>query len=387
MQKKTYPLWSGILGYTIFFVTYINYSIILVQFTTLSAVVGSAACALIIAFDEEENRKVNVIDLIFIIFFAVVSYLIRAKAGYVILVWCLAAAGIKLFHVLQPQRNKLIKKFTAIFFCIGVLLFISVTVHNNFYSEEDWREYREYSSERGQYKDYPHISYEEDTDLYEEVGWSETLYDLVSEWFFMDRTITKETFETLNAAYSDTSGIYDKACNSFEIVKSFILEDKTALLNSIGIICICLLSILETIKTKQFQHVLGIAGALFLLAAFWLYLGKEGRINFRVFQLCIIPGAVIMFMNLLLLFDNKWAVKPRVVFLYLAGVVFAGQSFLNLYEKVYDPDRLYSINQKKLLENYFAENEKNIYVYDSSIQWMCAPELYYENKIPNNYFF
>lgn len=48
------------------------------------------------------------------------------------------------------------------------------------------------------FKDYPHVSYDEDPELYESVGWNRELYDLLnSDWYFLDERLTEEALTVI----------------------------------------------------------------------------------------------------------------------------------------------------------------------------------------------
>ena len=72
-------------------------------------------------------------------------------------------------------------------------------LHEQYYSQNGWKEYSSYTTQRSEYMDYAHLSYEEGEEIYTECGWSEALYNVVEGWFFMDPRVNQETFAEINA--------------------------------------------------------------------------------------------------------------------------------------------------------------------------------------------
>jgi len=76
-------------------------------------------------------------------------------------------------------------------------------VHNHHYdNEEGWQTFRKHNALRGEITDYNHIPFNENTaSLYEEVGWTESAFQLYQSWFLADLHIHSiEKLEQLNSA-------------------------------------------------------------------------------------------------------------------------------------------------------------------------------------------
>lgn len=391
MHYKDWPLWYGIAFYTVFYYIFILYSIILMQFTTLSAMLGMAACALILSAFLNEGKKAQKADFILIVAVSFLSYIIRAKAGYVVFLWCFTAVLIKLY-VMKTECGREIKKtaikYVSVLAVIAILSISALLIHNHYFSNENWKEYREYSAQRGRYKDYPHLAYEEAEGLYEELGWSQELYNLVEEWFFMDKSVNKETFQILNDSYVNDASIYQRIKNTFYNLKDFMANNQFACISIVGAIIMGVFITILSIKKRKFGYLMILSSCYMIMGGLLFYLSFSGRLPFRVFQLCILPGVSVILFEMLLACEQILDFRKKGFIAALVGAVLLGvMNFKNVYVVACSPQRIESIENKEILEKYFSEHPENLYIYDNSFSWLCNPFMKAQTQIPNNYFF
>lgn len=391
---KKIALWKCFFLYITFYCIAVNYCIALLQFTTLSAIVGTAACAVISALFYGESNGVRMVDAVFTVLFIVLSYLIRAKAGYVAAVWCVTAMSVKFIRINRALFKKRAIYFLSVFISGVILSGGALIVHNHFYSETNWSEYRDFSSQRGQYKDYPHLTYEEAPEVYQAVGWSEELYNLVIRWFFMSPNINTQSFESLNREY-------EKA-NTESINKTEIITDVKTILDFIQNNCtafscmgLCVLLnmiyLVQCLRLKNFLELIYLVAGDGIMCGMLLYLQLEGRMPQRTFLLCLIPWLCILLMNILRMHSPIKSKSINIMMnLACTSLIFmlVSTNMDSLYKIVYSEMRLDSLENKKNLERYFLKHPDNLYVYDSSLRWYSDPLMVHRpEEVPNNYFF
>lgn len=92
-------------------------------------------------------------------------------------------------------------------FYAGVMVlalgFLLHGVHNHHYDNEPgWQDFRSHNALRGEITDYNHIPFNEKTaSLYEEIGWTESAFQLYQSWFLADEQVhSLEKLEELNAS-------------------------------------------------------------------------------------------------------------------------------------------------------------------------------------------
>lgn len=381
-------MWVGVIGFLLWWIVYIHYSVVFLQFTTLSAIAGAASVALITASFIGESKRTRVLDLSLAAAMLFLSYIIRAKAGYVTVCWCLIAVMVKLYTSENRTRQMLIG-LGGMYAASMVMIFSALAVHHNYYSESEWEEFRSYSAQRGRYMDYPHLDYDSSEKVYEQAGWSRELYDIAQNWFFMDRNISEESFRMINDAYIDHSQMAVRLRNAFAYWKSQLIND-VKIQSELGFLFVVGISLSFLYAgRKKYSKVLWVMGGFIVLAGTLLYLAIEGRVLFRVFQLCVIPPSCLFVLQFLIFTNERIFYRFRKS----VGVVLAALLFLTMqnlgavYEMAHNDVWETNIENKEALEHYFLNNSSSLYIYDGTISWMCDPLTVFHEQKPMNYFF
>lgn len=380
-------IWVGVIGFLLWWLVYINYAVVFLQFTTLSTIAGTASVALVTASFAGESKRTRVLDLSLAAVMLFLSYIIRAKAGYVTVCWCLIAAAVKLYTTEKRTKQMLIG-LGGIYIVSAVMIFSALAIHNNYYSGAEWAEFRSYSAQRGRYMDYPHLDYDSSEKVYEQAGWSRELYEVVQKWFFMDRSISEESFRMINDAYIDHSQNSVKLRNAFTYWKSLLIND-VKIQSELGFLFIVGISLSIICRKEKYSKILWIMGSFIVLAGTLLYLTFEGRVIFRVFQLCVIPPSCFFVLQFLLSCNEHIFSGFRKS----AGVVLAVllllmvQNLGAIYEQASNGVWETSIENKETLEHYFLNNSNSLYIYDNTISWLCDPLTVFHEQKPTNYFF
>lgn len=176
--------------YVLFFSVFCYYAVIF-QFTTIAAMCGMGAILIMIIPDIESRYNYNYVLFVILLVF---SDTIRPKIGYMT-----TTAIVFVIFLFCFLYKFFLKKYLA----ISIIIQVAVYSINAIYEKiNGWKYFRRYHSARAAWKDYTHATYAENPSPYDSVGWSEKLLKLANKWFFMDRRITAENFEWLNADIS-----------------------------------------------------------------------------------------------------------------------------------------------------------------------------------------
>lgn len=160
------------------------------------------------------------------------------------------------------------------------------------YSSPEWVEFQQINSVRGKYMDYDHDTYQNNPDLYESVGWDESLYQLVQKWYFMDDRVGYESFKTLakNSQVekrASISAVVTVGSNASDAAKSLSLALAVALFS--------LVLLVKRDHPSVITMLLLFAASLTLL----MYLITAGRVPLRAVLCVSLPSiGVLLIMTL-----------------------------------------------------------------------------------------
>ncbi len=166
---------SLIIG-TSFFLMFLIYPTILMQFTTTAAFAGTASVILILGKKFDKDSKLELIfDSVLSIIFLLLCFMHRKNTGYVILCFY---GGTVLFQYLKilflcvqkEYIKKAILKLSIQVFVSLAALFCVISINAVKRNTDGWNYFYNYDNARFKMTDYPHDSYEENPELYESLG-------------------------------------------------------------------------------------------------------------------------------------------------------------------------------------------------------------------------
>lgn len=373
----------------LFMVVYMGaaiYSTAFLQFTTTALWAGIAACSMGMCLFEKNSRKSEIVILISLM---MISFCIRKLVGIVALFFL----GIVFCVNSMKHRDKgTIKKYIFVLVIVVLTMVLERGINSIYENKEGWTEWREYNQERVKYKDYTAVSYEENPEVYEKVGWDKNLYDLVDSWFFLDSHVNKESFQVLN----EYKRLFEKEKNGeaklYEAVYNItnMLRDSPIafiMFCQMGIVAIAiwLKSIVCRDKILAFQVLLIVFCSVLMV----VYLGVKERVPLRVFQVCVLPATVLLGIIFVKEQENNklknWGGTEFVIILVLliciSGVArYTYKQSLNI---IYNE----GIEIRMDMENYAVKHPENLYIYDYSLSFIGDPFAVYPSGKPVNYMF
>lgn len=293
-QKYQFPFWITVGVICFIDAGFFLYPVANISFTIVPAVLGSGIMAVLFHLEDissEKKRKVFVIC-------AVIAYIAllfhRKQTGLVILCYLLMAFLYYYFKEGFQWKRSICKFFlTAGVFAIITLFFTNVS--SMILNQENGEEFAAFNSARSQYMDFPHASYEENPEIYSDVGWDSDTYDLVGSWFFLDEDINTETFTYLSEqseeAPEQKTELVKEIFSSSACRPIFLLWGASVLFVLYGLI------MHFDIRTGVFM-IFNMIGSAILL----LYQIFEGRILYRTVIIVLLPAVLF---NVLLGIKNS----------------------------------------------------------------------------------
>ncbi|MEA5049742.1 MAG: hypothetical protein VB034_14205 [Eubacteriales bacterium] len=360
-------------------------NLVYLQYSIVAAIAGSAACILFL--DGETGRGHGYQ----IILFVLLSFLIRQESGIVMLCMLLGTLAMRHMKKREPIAKKALPRkqglselliiSLAVLFCFGAGL-----VQKSVETSPNVRNYTEFNALRTRYMDYgDHPTYQE-SDVYQRIGWSENLYDMTRNWFFMDERVSAET---LSAILSE--GKAPAVSEKLASVPSSFLETlkETNMVRDLFLLFIWLTAatVLCRLLNREYLSALRdcLPAACFFIAS--LYLCYQGRYPQHAFYVCILPACTLLFYDWTEL-EKGGRLMQGVMVLALAGMFFLAY---NSAEHVVLSSRSGFYQNKEILSDevdaYAAAHPKDIIITDYSIQGSGKPWKRETDDHPLNRFF
>lgn len=375
-KDKKISLKVAILVIAVVDVSFMVYSIANVSFTTVPAVLGTGLVALLFASDNVENKR----TLKWIGCIVVIGYVLllihRSASAYALICYILLGVLWNFTGRYKVDRKLVLRFGTVCMFF--VLLTGCVTGLNKIADEKiNGTEFIQYNAARARYMDYGHDSYAENPELYEEAGWSEELYRLVGNWYFMDEAVTAENFNYLS--------------ENSKVKSSITASSKTVLMTALkntgcqAIICLWIVSIFFVILSvticfnvrKLYFICMNNLGSILLL----LYQLLKGRMLYRSLFVVLLPAVVI---NCILIMNHyQMKKKEEQIFkvLLFLGLLCCSSLILDY---TFDPVRnAYKENvmeKSRKTEQYVLAHPDNTYLYAPFVYNNISPWSVYTGK-------
>ena len=171
------------------------------QFTTIAALCGAAALALLVTAEPTDSKGERRLYGIGWIILMLLALNVRYKVGLVTMAVTLCAIGVRV--LLQKKLSW--RRALGLILTLGVLYGVSVGT-TALYKTEDWQSYQQFNIVRSRFMDYPGAPYQDLEDVYTALGWDEPLYNMVRSWYFLDERVTESAFDTIAQANLDWFG-------------------------------------------------------------------------------------------------------------------------------------------------------------------------------------
>ncbi len=354
------------------------YAIANITFTIVPAILGAGMAALLFSRAEEESVRFEK----WVFAGSLVGYILlfctRRQSGLVLL--CFILLAFLYYYVSRDQdwKRKLLR--IVLTFAVFILTSVALTQVNravqNAYQPEG---FNSFNSARSAYLDYPHDSFEENPELYEEAGWDYDIYLLANSWCFLPEEVNTETFSYLSENSSDYT-----SSDMLGLMKE-VYRDKL----SRSVLMLYLASILIALyvwiacrsKKNLLFWLISNIGAIALI----FYQFMIGRAPYRSLYVVLLPAVVI---NLLLSFNRemrKKSVRIGYGLLVLAmGVICVVPMMRTTFDREHRETVAAEKEKETRMREYRAEHPDNVYIRQISTEPNIDP-LYNGPDAPNSY--
>ncbi len=377
------------------------------QFTTTSGTAVGAAAVLFLATTHEVGWLSRFFSGLVCTFLILVGYGMRPTMGKGMLVYFLPAALFKLItaflssekgHVFGGGLKKMIAP-VCFALVIASVIYGMNAVNAKYQTEDELDSYIEYTSYRVKYMDYPTLSYQDDPEFYQSIGWTYELYSATRSWYFLDSRYNTESLKAITDRYngSDKYTVDRTPENIVEKVKTVVFDDLQGFtLTAFNVLLTVFMffglihRIISpwTVEGKQRARMwfalllaLGTTAGSALLC---LYLGYQGRFLNRVYYPFAITNAAMLAVFLAELpdFIQSWSHKKKSLTVFSAATRIIRTCAVIVIillvaavpmKKVIVADGTTAVSRKAQADRlgavteYVAEHRENIYVYSSSL--------------------
>lgn len=391
--KRDYPLLYALLFCCCVTLVFFVYPMVLLQFTTTSTLLGTAALLLMLNLNQP---RISDRDFVGSVILLVLSYMVRKNSGQILLCfWILTLIYLyvkEVYIIKLPVKNLIVNYFKNI---LLLSFSFALVFLGNFAlrSSKEWENYFEFDTARFHVQDYPHDTKSDNPELYESLGWTDGLCNLVGyetwSYFMMDERITTDSFnEIAKTATNHRIDIFNNIKSSLrELWESNVLV-KITFVSFISAAIYLLGSFFKNFRTdKEKIFDLLYAGLIFFaFAAGVVYLCIVQRVPMRAFQTLCFPASVsILFQIINVSYYHKLSKFKRRFLIFFMSFIICFSVVKVIPPIKNDAEYRYNISQNMVyVEKYVMEHPDNFYVYDTSLTFRYLPFINYNSSVPDN---
>lgn len=222
ITKKNKNIITTIL-YTCFASIFYIALLLLIQYTSVAALL--IGTALFIIIDQLENKKHSKMWLIISIILFSIGIMTRMQSLLIIVPFYTLYAIVYLirYRKKQIEFSKFIYliKIYLLFICVTVVIYISNYLIYNY--NQTYREYNEYNKLRTVLHDLSYTKYEENKQIFDEIGWSKNDHDLFYTFNFGDENVySKENLQKIIDYKIEKNEYYNLNLNLKSIISELI---------------------------------------------------------------------------------------------------------------------------------------------------------------------
>ena len=377
--RKKFRFFSAVLCHAVLYLSLALISTILMHFEITAAMAGTAGVVLLLGIDfQKDSGRTRLLDFSFSVLSIAACFTIQFNAFYSACCYLLVALVVA---VLNALKNKTLKRTALQLACYLLCLAVAVAavkVSDSMEKDsEEWQEYLAYNKYRVSFWDYPHTTYEEDPELFEEMGWTQEFYNLTQSMYFMDERFDKENLERFTQRFSwfDFEEP-DKMLSTMVSTLGGLFRTERLVIVQTGFAVFLLVALLIIAASNKkwreyYPQMIGMLCCLGGTVLLTLYLASRGRLPLRAWLAVSIPCIAVTALLLVMTVEKPHGrgMRPKILracvstftlLVWLAGMLWA-------YQEITGEDWLWRMQRNgttMLMEDYAAQHPENIYVYD-----------------------
>lgn len=370
---------------------YLYTCVVMMQFTTTSAILGSAGVLIALNTQYSEDKKKYRKSILLSCLFLTLSYLFRKNIfPYYAALWLGA-----LFYGIWRENFNDYKLVLPVIFQTALLLIAMIggayMSNSIIRGSQEWDNYREFDVARYKMQDYPHDSSSENPELYESLGWTEGLNGLIGEetwsYFMMDPRVDVKAFSAISSTSEKNNNLWRSIKeNVISLWNSGIIPK----LSFLYIIFTAFLSILIFCKEWRSgieKNCIVILCFDFLFCMGFIYLAFIQRVPLRALQAINLPivmcntiVTISLYRQIKAFFNSTfWTVTI------ILAVLVSVCDYKCIVEVGYQANERYEKSQNYLIaEEYAINHPEDFFVYDTSLTFRYLPFVSYDQKRPTN---
>ncbi len=362
LKKHKTPL--SILIYTIFASIFYTALLLLIQYTSVAALLILTAFFITIDNIENKSKKWTILSTVLY----VIGIMTRMQSLLIIAPFM----GVYLLYFLVKYKFKkqtidLIKQY-AIFILVTIIIYISNIIA---YSSDVYKEYMEYNDIRAQLHDLSYTQYSTNKEIFDKIGWSKNDHYLFYTFNTGDENVyNKQNLQEIINYKKQQGNYYNLNLELDKIATNF--KDNLVNTNTIITIMFFSITIISILNSKNRN--LNILIALTTMAVNILFIVLN-RSMLRVVIPEYILGTALIIYNLNLEETQKYSLKIIAVATILISII-----GVNISETKYNYgyNINYYSNYKQLIE-YTNSHKENVYLYTvPSLQYRYLAYSVYE---------
>ncbi len=246
-------------------------------------------------------------------------------------------------------------------------------------------QFQSFNHARVRYMDYPHDTYDENPELYASVDWDRTLYELVTNWCFLDERVNAESLGYLSE-HSTKEPVAAEPQSLRASIDGILDSPKQA---KVCLACWALAVLLSIAASAWRKDVVGAVAALLNLGAsgaLLAYQFAQGRILYRSLYVVLLPACVLGMLVALGQGTSRRRL-PAVAMPVALIVVLLPLSFLSM-RGTFDRDETQAMRDSSQVEaaiaNYAIEHKPTLFIRHMGVSNCTDPGALYPYDKPYN---
>lgn len=347
----------ALLIYAIFASIFYTTLLMLIQYTSVSALLISTAFFLLVDLLEKEENKSKIYKIIIFCLFTI-GIMMRMQSLLIILPFMGVYYLIYLIEFVKKDKTKenifRITKYYIGYVLITIVVFISYNLYYNM--NPLYKEYMKFNDMRTYLHDIAYVDYEENKEIFDEIGWSANDYYLFYTFDFGDEDkYSKENLKKIYDYKIQKDGKYNFDKKISEIEADF--ESDICDVNTYIFILFITIFIINLWNKSDMKRSILIFIATISMHLLFIIINRN---MLRVIIPEYILGTALMIYNLEI--PNKQYLKfdiEKLAIIFITLVIFVTVSGTK-YQYGYELDDY--LNYQDLIE-YTNENRQNVYLY------------------------
>ena len=297
MEAGKRPLLSFGVNLTLYAAVFV-YAVARLSFTLTACLLGTAGVVRLLSADTRYTVEPRRMRNVFVSSLALMAlcFLFRNSTGYSLA--CFWAAAVA-YHALndaayleKPQKKGALLRLGGYALTGGALFLALVLLNGWAYTNLNPPEYAAFEDARGQYMDFPHVTYEEDPAFFASIGWDEETYDLVEQFCFLDENVTADAMNAIVAHTETEQSVAAELSGALAYGEAFFRGNGPAEYMLVFPVLLALWSLVWFFREKKrAADALIVAGVALGAFALCFYLCVKERLIVRSFQVIAVPMA------------------------------------------------------------------------------------------------